>query len=115
MSCASASATRFAGVKRSSPYRIMLWLQSSISTVARLVRDFESEFRLILTHAAAAALPALAFGVEIGRRRDVAFLAHPLDDLLDQFLELRPHFLLVAVGGIAQQLFDGLVWQHAAV
>ena len=30
-----ASATRFAGVKRSSPYRIMLWLQSSISTVAQ--------------------------------------------------------------------------------
>ena len=33
--CESASATRFAGVNRSSPYKIMLWLQSSISTVAQ--------------------------------------------------------------------------------
>ena len=29
-----ASATRLAGVKRSSPYRIIEWLQSSIRTVA---------------------------------------------------------------------------------
>ena len=33
--CARAMATFLAGVKRSSPYKIMLWLQSSISTVAQ--------------------------------------------------------------------------------
>ena len=36
--CESASPTFFAGVKRSSPYRIIEWLQSSISTVAQLDR-----------------------------------------------------------------------------
>jgi hypothetical protein len=34
----SASATFFAGVKRSSPYRIIEWEQSSIRTVAALER-----------------------------------------------------------------------------
>src|ERR1035441_9100262 len=34
-----ARATFLAGVKRSSPYRIMLWLQSSISTVAQELWD----------------------------------------------------------------------------
>ena len=36
--CVSASATFFAGVKRSSPYRIIECEQSSISTVAQLER-----------------------------------------------------------------------------
>ena len=43
MRCESASATFLAGVKRSSPYRIMLCEQSSITTVAQ--EDWYSVWR----------------------------------------------------------------------
>ena len=83
--------------------------------VERLVGDLEGDRRLIRALAAAAALPAFALAVEIGRRRDVAFVGHPLDDLLDQLLELRPRFILIAVGGIAEQARDRFFRQDAAV
>ena len=82
--------------------------------VERLVGDFEGDRRLIRAEAAAP-LPALALGVEIRRRRDVAFLRHPLDDLLNQFLELRPRIALIRVGRIAEQPLDRFLRQHAAV
>ena len=60
--------------------------------VERLVGDLEGDGRLLvvaLAHAAAA-LTTLALGVEIRRHGDVALFGHPLDDLLNQLLELRP-------------------------
>ena len=60
-------------------------------------------------------MTTFALGVEIGRRGDVPLLGHPIDDLLDQLLELRAGVGLIAVGGIAQQPFDRFVRQHAAI
>ena len=56
-----------------------------------------------------------ALGFEIRRRGDVALLAHPLDDLLNQLFELRSRVRLIAVGRIAEQPLDRLLRQHAAV
>src|SRR5207302_3807104 len=63
--------------------------------VERLVGHLEGDGRLIGPASAGAALPALALALEIGRRGDVAFLRHPLDDLLDQLFELRARVGLI--------------------
>jgi hypothetical protein len=82
--------------------------------VERLVGDFEGD-RLLAALAGAAAAAAFALLAEVGRHRDVAFLTHALDDLLNQFLELRTRVALIAVGRIAEQPLDALLRQHAAV
>ena len=81
--------------------------------VERLVGDLEGH-AVRWRRPAAALRAALPFALEIGRRRDVARFLHPLDDLLDQLLELLPHLLLIAVGRIAEQLFEHVGRQHAA-
>src|SRR5205823_10102737 len=53
-----------------------------------LVGHLEGDGRLIGPDPARAPLPALALALEIGRCGDVAFLRHPLDDLLDELFEL---------------------------
>ena len=83
--------------------------------IERLVGDLERHRRLVRSLAAAASLTPLALALEIRRRRDVALVGHPLDDLLDQLFELRARLVLIAVGGVAEQPFDGLFRQHAAV
>jgi hypothetical protein len=57
------------------------------------------------------ALAPLALRVEVGAAGDVALLLHFLDDVLDQLLDLRRR---VGVGGIAEQLLDGLRRQQTA-
>ena len=81
--------------------------------VERLVGDFELHGRLIGAGAAARAALALAF--EVGRRGDIPLLAHALDDLLNQFLELGAGLFLIAVSRIAEQPLDRFVRQHATV
>jgi hypothetical protein len=49
--------------------------------------------------------------LEIGRAGDEALLHHPLDDLLNQILELLPRALLIAVGRLAEQLLKRLFRQ----
>jgi len=83
--------------------------------VERLVGHLEGHGRLIGPVAAGASLTPLALGFEIRRRRDVAFLRHPLDDLLDQLFELRARIALIGVGRIAKQPLDRLLGQNAAV
>src|SRR5438309_5826110 len=56
--------------------------------IERLVGHLERDRRLIGPEAARTALAPLAFAVEVGRGRDVAFLRHALDDLLNQLFEL---------------------------
>jgi hypothetical protein len=83
--------------------------------VERLVGDFElGRLRRVGT-AAAAALAPLTLRLEVGRRRDIAFFRHPIDDLLDQFFQLRSCVRLIAIRRIAEQPFDGFFGQHAAV
>ncbi len=65
--------------------------------------------------AGAAALPFRARGVEIRRHGNVALVGHALDDLLNQFFELRPRIALIGVGRIAEQALDGFFRQDAAV
>ena len=55
--------------------------------------------------------PALALDVELGRRRDVAGLLHPLHELLDQLVEL----LLGGRRVVAEQLLQQVVGQQPAV
>ena len=57
--------------------------------IQALVGHFEPRRRRVGTEAAAGAarLALRALGLQIGRRRDEAFLHHPLDDVLDQLLE----------------------------
>jgi len=81
--------------------------------VQRLVGDLEGDLWLILPAAALTTSPPL--GLEIGRCRNVALFAHPLDDLLNQLLELGPHLLLIAVRRVAQQPFDRFFGQDAAI
>ena len=83
--------------------------------VERLVGDFEGDRRLIRTLPAAASLAPFAFALQIRRRGDVAFVGHAFDDLLDQLLELRACFVLIAVGGIAEQALNRFSRQDAAV
>src|SRR5207245_6841024 len=83
--------------------------------IERLVGDLERGRRLLGSQAAAAALAPLALGLEVRRRRDVALVRHPLDDLLNQLLELRSRVSLIAVGRIAEQSLDRLFRQHAAI
>ena len=52
--------------------------------------------------------------LEVRRARDEALLHHPLDDLLDQILELLPRALLVAVGRFPEQLLQRFVREHAS-
>ena len=80
-----------------------------------LVGHFKLHRRLLAARAAAPPLPALALRGEVRRHRDVALFAHPLDDFLDQFLELRTRVALIAVGGVAEQPLDRLFRQDAAV
>ena len=86
--------------------------------IERLVGDRELCRRLDvvpMAPAGAAALPLGARGVEIRRHRDVALVRHALDDLLDQFFELRPGIALIGVGRIAEQPLDRFFRQDAAV
>jgi hypothetical protein len=55
-----------------------------------------------------------ALAVEVGRPGQESLFHHPLDDLLDEILELLACGLLVAVRGLAQQSLQRLVRQHAA-
>jgi hypothetical protein len=89
--------------------------RSVAEKVQRFVGDFELGRRRLVGPVAATPLAALALGVEVGRRRNVALVGHPLDDLLNQLFELRSRVTLVRVGRIAEQPFDGLFRQHAAV
>ena len=82
--------------------------------VERLVGDLELHRSGVLADAAARAAAMLAFLLEIGRAGDEPLFHHPLDDLLDQILELLPRLLLVAVRRFAEQLLQRLFRQHAA-
>jgi len=83
--------------------------------VERLVGHLEGDRRLVGSVSTRPPLPALALGVQIGRRGDVALLRHPLDDLLNQLLELRSRVRLIAVRRIAEQPLDRFLREHAAV
>ena len=83
--------------------------------VERLVGDFEGAPAAGRARCRRCPARRCALGFEVGRRRDVALLAHPLDDLLDQLLELRSRVVLIAVGRIAEQPLDRFLRQHAAV
>ncbi len=56
----------------------------------------------------------IPLAIEVRRAGDEALLHHPLDDLLDQVLELLPRAFLVAVGRLAEQLLQRVLRQHAA-
>ena len=64
---------------------------------------------------AAAGPPVHALAVELRRLADEAAFHQAVDDLLDQFLELLARFVLLAVGGRAEQLVEGFVGEDAAV
>ena len=85
--------------------------------IQALVGDFEPRRRRVGTEAAAGAarLALRALGLQIGRRRDEAFLHHPIDDVLDELLELRSGVGLIGVRGIAKQALERLFRQHTAV
>src|SRR5689334_17957372 len=90
------------------PHRTQGIAQRTVAEeVERLVGDLELYRPAVLTHSATlAALALLLFGVEIGRRRDEALFHHPLDDLLNQILELLARLFLIAVRGLAEQLLQ---------
>src|SRR5687768_16868651 len=81
--------------------------------IQRLIRDLELHVLLIVALAGTDTGPALTLRLEIWRRRDVAGLLHPLDDLLNQLLELLPQRFLIAIGWIAKQLLDQIGRQDA--
>ncbi len=82
--------------------------------VQRLVGDFELDLGRLAVVAAAHRAPCL-FGLEIGRRRNVARLLHAFDDLLDQLFELLARGVFVALGRVTEHLLEEIVRQHAAV
>ena len=85
--------------------------------IEALVGHFEPRRRRVGTEAAAGAarLALRALRLQIGRRRDEAFLHHPLDDVLDQLLELRSGVGLIGIRGIAEQALERFLRQHTAV
>src|SRR5262245_58489788 len=83
--------------------------------IKRLVRDLERHRRLVGALPAAATAATLTFGVEVRRRRDVAFLAHSLDDLLNELFELRTDTFLIAIRWVAEQPLNRLFRQHSAI
>jgi len=82
--------------------------------VERLVGDFEGDRAGVFAHAAAGSAAMLALRLEVGRVGNEPLFHHPLDDLLNQILELLPRLLLVAVRRFAEQLLQRLLRQHAA-
>ena len=79
--------------------------RSVAEEIERLVGDFELDLAGLAV-ATAAHRAACLFRFQIWRRRNVAGLLHPLDDLLDQFFELVARLLLVALGGLAEHFLE---------
>jgi len=82
--------------------------------IKALVGDLELDRTGVFSRAAANAPPMLALALEIRRARDESLLHHPLDDLLDQLLELLPRGFLVRVGRVAEQSLQRLLRQNPA-
>ena len=85
--------------------------------IEALVGHLESRRRSVRAESAACArrLPIGAVRLEIGRRGDEAFLHHPIDDVLNQLLELRARVCLIGIGRIAKQALQRFLGQHTAV
>ena len=82
--------------------------------VQGLVGDFEPHLaRLAFADPAALRSPRL-FARQVGWRRNVARLRHPVHDRLDELLELVAHLLLGAVRLVAEELLEQVLRQHAA-
>ncbi len=85
--------------------------------IEALIGHLEACWRRVRTEAAARAarLALGAIGLQIGRRRDEPFLHHAIDDVLDEFFQLRSRIGLVGIGRVAQQSLERFLRQHAAV
>ena len=83
--------------------------------VQRLVGHLEGDGSGIVADPAAGTPPEFALLVEVRRRRDEALLHHPLDDLLNEILDLLAGRFLVAVSRLTEQPLQRLLGQHAAV
>ncbi len=97
------------------PHRAEQVAQGAVAEeIQTLVGDLELDRAGVLAKAAAGALAVLALGLEIRRARDEPLFHHPLDDLLNQILELLARRFLIGVGRIAEQLLQRLFRQDAA-